>query len=192
MKELKYIDFYEKIKSLHNEMLSEIQKMLVLADIKEIVFGDENFSHIQVPEPYIVVSPDGSTSTYESSVQKLSYRNGVLEAFIPDYDKPIGLSVSDMVLMCTIDSLYDAVYQYTSKKLERDNRESLNQVEQAVYDLCKQNADYYGEDGGFCYEETEYESLGLTTNQMKGYLSILQQKGYIAKVEESYFSHVIK
>lgn len=190
MKELKYIDFYEKKKSLHNEMLSGILKMFALADIKDIVFEDDD--SLINSEPFIVVSPDGSSSTFETKVKKLVCRNGILEAFIPDFDKPIGLTVSDMVLLCSIDSLYDAVYQYTSKKLERDNRESLNQVEQAVYDLCKKNADYYGEDGGFCYEETGYESLGLTTNQMKGYLSILQQKGYIAKVEESYFSHVIK
>lgn len=69
--------------------------------------------------------------------------------------------------------------------------EKLNNVEQAVLDLCKKNADYYGEDGGFCYDETDYQSLGLTTQQMKGYLSQLCQKGYISAVSDCYFTHYI-
>lgn len=70
--------------------------------------------------------------------------------------------------------------------------ERLNQVEQVVLDLCKKNAEEYGEDGGFCYDETDYKSLGLTDLQMKGYLSQLCQKGYIETVEGCYFTHFIK
>jgi len=70
--------------------------------------------------------------------------------------------------------------------------EKLNKIEQAVFDLCKKNADMYGEDGGFCYDEIDYQSLGLNNRQMKGYLSQLCQKGYIFAVDECYFSHFIR
>lgn len=53
------------------------------------------------------------------------------------------------------------------------------------------NAETYGEDGGFCYDETDYESLGITLGQMKGYLGQLVKKGYITACEGCYFTHFI-
>jgi hypothetical protein len=53
------------------------------------------------------------------------------------------------------------------------------------------NAETYGEDGEFCYDETDYESLGITLEQMKGYLGQLVKKGYITACEGCYFTHFI-
>lgn len=123
MKELEYIDFYEKKKSLHKEMLSEIKKMFVLADIKEIDFSNLGSQYNwNSPDPFIVLSPDGYTSTYETIVKKLIYKNGVLEVVIPDYENPIGLGISDSVCLCTIDSIYDAVHHYVSRLLHYSSK----------------------------------------------------------------------
>ena len=43
----------------------------------------------------------------------------------------------------------------------------------------------------FWYDETYYESLGITLEQMKGYLGQLVKKGYITACEGCYFTHFI-
>ncbi len=68
---------------------------------------------------------------------------------------------------------------------------TLNEIEQRVYDALVSNARSYGENGGCCYEEIDYQSMGLTLGQVKGYLSQLCQKGYIEQVKGCYYSHVI-
>lgn len=68
---------------------------------------------------------------------------------------------------------------------------NLNETEQKVLDLCIENAKSYNEEGAFCYEEIDYKALGLTLNQLKGYLSQLCQKGYIQVLEDCYFSHLV-
>lgn len=67
----------------------------------------------------------------------------------------------------------------------------LTDIENKVYNLCVANAETYGEAGGFCYDETDYESLGITLEQMKGYLGQLVKKGYITACEGCYFTHFI-
>lgn len=63
------------------------------------------------------------------------------------------------------------------------SNQKLTDIENEVYNLCVANAETYGEDGGFCYDETDYESLGITLEQMKGYLGQLVKKGYITACE---------
>ena len=64
-------------------------------------------------------------------------------------------------------------------------------MEKKVYNLCAANAQTYGEDGVFCQDETDYESLGITLEQMKGYLGQLVKKGYITACDGCYFTHFI-
>jgi len=64
-------------------------------------------------------------------------------------------------------------------------------MERKIYMLLVENAEGYGENGGCCYEEVPYTRLGLTVAQIKGYLSQLVQKGWIATLEGCYFSHSI-
>lgn len=71
------------------------------------------------------------------------------------------------------------------------SNQKLTEIENEVYNLCVANAETYGEDGGFCYDETDYESLGITLGQMKGYLGQLVKKGYIIACEGCYFTHFI-
>lgn len=68
---------------------------------------------------------------------------------------------------------------------------TLNKIEQQVYDALVCNSSSYNENGGCCYDEIDYKDMGLTLEQVKGYLSQLCQKGYIEQVENSYFSHLI-
>lgn len=70
-------------------------------------------------------------------------------------------------------------------------KQPLNEIEQKVLDACITNADEYGEDNGFCFEEVNLDKVNISFNQFKGYLSQLEQKGYIVKLEDSYFSHQI-
>jgi hypothetical protein len=69
---------------------------------------------------------------------------------------------------------------------------NLNEVEKKVYDACIKNANNYGEEGGFCYEEIDLQELGITINQLKGYLSQLVQKKLIWALDDSYFSHQVR
>lgn len=71
------------------------------------------------------------------------------------------------------------------------SNQKLTEIENEVYNLCVANAETYGEDGGFYYDETDYESLGITLGQMKGYLGQLVKKGYITACEGCYFTHFI-
>lgn len=71
------------------------------------------------------------------------------------------------------------------------SNQKLTEIEKEVYNLCVANAETYGEDGRFCYDETDYESLGITLGQMKGYLGQLVKKGYITACEGCYFTHFI-
>lgn len=76
------------------------------------------------------------------------------------------------------------------------SNQKLTEIENEVYNLCVANAETYGEDGGFCYDETDYESLGITLGQMKGYLGQLVKKGYITACEgflsASFLSRVLQ
>ena len=71
-------------------------------------------------------------------------------------------------------------------------KETLNEKENKVFDALVRNARYYNEEGCFCYEDVNYNDLGLSLPQMKGYLSSLVQKGYITVITGSYFSHCLR
>ena len=45
------------------------------------------------------------------------------------------------------------------------SNQKLTEIENEVYNLCVANAETYGEDGGFCYDETDYERLSWPTCQ---------------------------
>lgn len=64
---------------------------------------------------------------------------------------------------------------------------NLNNVETKVLNECIRVANQYDENGGLCYNEIDKESIGITLNQLKGYLSQLVTKGYIIPLEDSYF-----
>ena len=70
-------------------------------------------------------------------------------------------------------------------------KQPLNENEQKVLDACKTNAEEYGEGDCFCFEEIDLHKINISLNQFKGYLSQLEQKGHIRKLENSYFSHQI-
>lgn len=69
---------------------------------------------------------------------------------------------------------------------------TLNETENKVFDALVSNARFYNEEGCFCYEDVNYNELGLSLQQMKGYLSSLVKKGYIIAISGSYFSHCLR
>ena len=71
-------------------------------------------------------------------------------------------------------------------------KETLNEKEKQVFDALVINARSYNEEGCFCYEEVNYHELGLSLQQMKGYLSSLVKKNYIIAISGSYFSHCLR
>ena len=38
------------------------------------------------------------------------------------------------------------------------SNQKLTEIENEIYNLCVANAETYGEDGGFCYDETHFTS----------------------------------
>lgn len=107
---MKRIDFYNKKKAIHNEMLEAIANLFKEADITEIDFtsGERN--------PYIILSPDGASSTYEALVTKVRCKDGSISVMVEDYDRWISCRHAGCVVTGTIDDLYDAVFDYVELK----------------------------------------------------------------------------
>lgn len=109
---MRRIDFYEKKKAIHNEMLEAIASLFKEADITEIDFtsGERN--------PYITLSPDGASSTYEALVTKVRCKDGHISVMVEDYDRWISCRHAGCVVTGTIDDLYDAVFDYVENKMK--------------------------------------------------------------------------
>lgn len=104
---MKRIDFYNMKKALHNEMLEAIVNLFKESGITEIDFeGDGNQS------AYVILSPDGASSTYETLVQKVKCENEQVYVTTEDYDSWLSCRHAGMVVTGTLSDLYDAVFDY--------------------------------------------------------------------------------
>lgn len=52
----------------------------------------------------------------------------------------------------------------------------LNETEIRVLNEIQAVADYYGEGGSFSFDDINHDKIGLTENQLKGYISSLKKK----------------
>ena len=108
---MEQIDFYKKKRDLHNEILKAISDLFEKAGISEIDFKP-NYDWQQ--NAYVILSPDGASSTYETEVLKVKCDDGWIFISIPDCDDWISCDPGSMVVSCSIETLYDAVYDYVS------------------------------------------------------------------------------
>lgn len=105
---MKRIDFYNKKKSLHNEMLEAISNLFKEAGITDIDLTSGEYF------PYVILSPDGASSTYETLVKKVKYNDGHISIMVEDYDRWISCRHAGCVVTGTLDDLYDAVFDYVT------------------------------------------------------------------------------
>lgn len=104
---MKRIDFYEKKKTLHNEMLKAIVALFDKAAINEFdLRPDDDWQR----NCYITLSTDGADSTREVRVKKVKCDDGAI-CILPDgEDWWVSCEFAGDVVTCTLDDLYDAVY----------------------------------------------------------------------------------
>lgn len=108
---MKYIDFYEKKKALHDEMLEAIVTLFNLGGITEIDFEQ----NCELQNAYIILSPDGIDSTYETKVSKIRCKNNGVSVLSEGENKWISCEYAGRIVSCTLETLYDAVYDYVTK-----------------------------------------------------------------------------
>lgn len=104
---MKKIDFYQKKKDLHNEMLEAIVALFEKASITEFNFlPDDGWKR----NCFITLSTDGAYSTREVQVRKVKYEDGGIYILPFDEDLWIPCEHAGYVVTATLDELYEAVY----------------------------------------------------------------------------------
>ena len=105
------IDFYEKKKQLHEEMLEAIRQLFILGGISEIDLMPEG--ELQ-RHAYVILSPDGCDSVHEAQVMKVFYEDDELSVEVNTYDGRISLEYAGIVVTDTLETLYEAVYGHVA------------------------------------------------------------------------------
>lgn len=105
---MKKIDFYEKKKALHNEMLESIVALFEKTSITEFDFlpNDGGWQR----NCFVILSTDGVESTEEVLVKKVRCVDG--DVFILPFGRDMWVSCehAGKVVTDTLDDLYEAVY----------------------------------------------------------------------------------
>lgn len=101
------IDFYEKKKALHNEMLEAIVDLFEKTSITEFDFlPDDGWQR----NCFVILSTDGADSTREVMVRKVKYEDGEIYILPLDEDFWLPCEHAGKVVTDTLDDLYEAVY----------------------------------------------------------------------------------
>ena len=101
------IDFYEKKKALHNEMLEAIVALFEKTSITEFDFlPDDGWQR----NCFVILSTDGADSTREVMVRKVKYEDGEIYILPLDEDFWLPCEHAGKVVTDTLDDLYEAVY----------------------------------------------------------------------------------
>ena len=106
---MKKIDFYEKKKALHLEMLHEIISLFDKVGFDEIDFlPDGEWQR----NAYVLYCPDGAYSIQEFRVWRVRCRDGIVEVLAEgdDEDRWISCEHAGDIMTDSLDSLYEAVY----------------------------------------------------------------------------------
>jgi len=164
---MKRIDFYEKKKALHNEMLEAIVALFEKTSITEFDFLPDDGGWQR--NCFVILSTDGADSTREVLVRKVKYEDG--EIYILPFDEDFWLPCehAGKVVTDTLDDLYDAVYDMVA---------DLNHV----YYVCEldENGIPTGnvtkETWRLEYAENQMESRGFIYNDMETALLHAQYK----------------
>lgn len=109
---MKRIDFYQKKKDLHNEMLEAIVALFEKAGMDEIDLRPEGEWQYNA---YVLYCPDGAYSIQEFRVRKVRNFDGMIEVIAEDDEKGdtwISCEHAGDIMTDSLDSLYDAVFDY--------------------------------------------------------------------------------
>lgn len=106
---MKRIDFYEKKKALHNEMLEAIVALFSKGGFDEIDLCPEGEWQ---QNAYVILSPDGAESTYERQVKKVKVEDDEVFVTLIDHEWWISCEHAGMVVTDSLETLYDAVYDW--------------------------------------------------------------------------------
>lgn len=104
---MKRIDFYQKKKDLHNEMLEAIVALFEKMSIDEFDFLPEGEWQRNC---FVIISTDGSESTREVLIHKVKCEDGEIYILPFGDDFWIPCEHAGKVVTDTLDELYEAVY----------------------------------------------------------------------------------
>ena len=104
---MKRIDFYEKKKVLHNEMIDAIVSLFEESRLEEINFMPA--WGYQTP-CWVIVSSGGADTTYEECVAKVRCSNRNVDVLLKGCDEWISCEHGGDIVTDSIDDLYEAVY----------------------------------------------------------------------------------
>lgn len=107
-KTMKKIDFYEKKKALHNEMLEAMKELFAKTSIDEFDFMPDDGDWQR--NCFVTLCPNGADRTREVLVRKVKCMDG--EIYILPYGGDMWISCEHAgdVVTCTLDDVYDALY----------------------------------------------------------------------------------
>ena len=150
---MKKIDFYEKKKALHNEMLDAIVALFKKTSITEIDFLTNDGGWQRTC--FVILSTDGVESTEEVLVKKVRCVDG--DVFILPFGRDMWVSCehAGKVVTDTLDDLYEAVY---------DTVADLNHV----YYVCE--LDEHGKPTGKVTEETWRLEYAENMMEQRGFI----------------------
>lgn len=151
---MKKIDFYEKKKALHLEMLEAIVALFEKAGFDEIDFLPEG--ELQ-RNAYVLYCPDGAYSIQEFRVWKVRCKDGLIEVLAEgDEDEHwISCEHAGDIMTDSLDSLYEAVY---------DEVADLNHV----YYVCE--LDEHGKPTGKVTKETWRLEYAENMMEQRGFI----------------------
>lgn len=151
---MKKIDFYEKKKALHLEMLEAIVALFEKAGFDEIDFLPEGEWQRNA---YVLYCPDGAYSIQEFRVWKVRCKDGLIEVLAEgDEDEHwISCEHAGDIMTDSIDSLYEAVY---------DEVADLNHV----YYVCE--LDEHGKPTGKVTKETWRLEYAENMMEQRGFI----------------------
>lgn len=155
---MKKIDFYEKKKALHNEMLEAMKELFAKTSIDEFDFLPDDGGWQR--NCFVTLCPDGADSTREVLVRKVKCMDD--EIYILPYgeDSWVPCEHADDVVTCTLDDVYDALYDTVGDIIRTyyvceldENGKPTGKVTKEVWRL--EYAENMMEQRGFIYNDCE-------------------------------------
>ena len=107
---MNHIDFYMRKKRLHNEICDGIRDLITGHDVREVDLLGSNADHA-----FFSVEPEGGDSLQEIEVSRV-YLDDDNEVLVDSQDlyladKMFYLQHNHYIVLCSIDSIYESVYQ---------------------------------------------------------------------------------
>lgn len=152
------IDFYEKKKALHEEMVDAIKELLHINGLDELDLSNG------CDTGYVTIVDDCLYPPTEVEVKRvfLDEHSNLMADVEFDYDNCINLEDLNNVMLCSFDTVYESVYELIHKNEVQDCKHyHLGFCHFYMGGMCNGIDDCHVKKG--CYTETEYKNTDGST-----------------------------